>query len=189
MHYNPDSNFVNLLKPETIMTPHPQHEPKPHRHRVTPRTLIFVRHGEDILFIKGAPTKHLWPNLYNGIGGHVEKNETILQAALRELEEETGINQVELLSLCAIISVEASADSSVLLFVYTAVAPSRHVHPSSEGQLEWLNWEHLAPELMVEDLPLLLPVILQHKPLATPIYGIYRYNQAGELTVTFTGEP
>ena len=54
-----------------------------YRYKVIPRTLIFLKKHNSILLIKEAETKKLWPNLYNGIGGHIEKGEDILQL-LRE---------------------------------------------------------------------------------------------------------
>jgi len=41
----------------------------PNRYAIIPRTLIFLTSGSDILLLKGAPTKHLWANRYNGMAG------------------------------------------------------------------------------------------------------------------------
>jgi len=55
----------------------------------------FEENGTRIyLFLKRNPDKAIDPNMLNGIGGKVEAQalcENILQAAIRELEEETGI--------------------------------------------------------------------------------------------------
>ncbi len=61
------------------------------RYQVIPRSLIFVRRGEQVLLLKGAAHKRLWANLYNGIGGHIERGEDALSAARRELAEESGL--------------------------------------------------------------------------------------------------
>ena len=62
------------------------------RYTVIPRTLVFLRNGDDILLLKGAPTKRLWAGRYNGLGGHVEADETIMAGALREVREEAGLD-------------------------------------------------------------------------------------------------
>ena len=61
------------------------------RYMLIPRTLIFLRRGESVLLIRGAPNKPLWANKYNGVGGHIERGEDALSAARRELREETGL--------------------------------------------------------------------------------------------------
>ena len=67
------------------------------RYVAVPRTLVFLTSanpatGElEILLLKGAPHKRLWANLLNGVGGHVEVHEDVYSAALREVQEETGL--------------------------------------------------------------------------------------------------
>ena len=55
------------------------------RYTVILRTAIFLRRGDSYLLLKGAPTKRLWANKYNGLGGHVENGEDVLSAAKWEL--------------------------------------------------------------------------------------------------------
>jgi len=67
------------------------------KYQIISRTLIFLFDSNNqVLLIKGADTKHRWPGKYNGIGGHIEGGEDILEAGLRELQEESGIKDVEL---------------------------------------------------------------------------------------------
>ena len=55
------------------------------RYTVIPRVLIFPFASDGkVLLLKGAPHKRIWAGLWNGIGGHVEAGESIIQAAQRE---------------------------------------------------------------------------------------------------------
>jgi len=61
------------------------------RYTIIPRTAIFLRRGDLVLLLKGAPTKRLWANKHNGLGGHLESGEDVLSAAKRECERLTQI--------------------------------------------------------------------------------------------------
>ena len=106
---------------------------------VIPRTLIFLRNGDDVLLLKGAPVKRLWAGRYNGLGGHIESGETIQAAALRELREEAGLGEEQLtdFALRALINV-AGAPNGVLLCVFTGRAITRTISGSTEGLPEWI---------------------------------------------------
>ena len=155
------------------------------RHLVVPRTLCFVTHGDDVLLLRGAPEKRLWPNRYNGVGGHVEPGEDVRTAALREIREETGLEAAELrLRGIAHVHVEPGAPG-VMLFIFTAVATQRRVRESTEGTLTWVPHGRIEALDLVEDLPAILPRVLSMAPGAPPFFAHYRYDQEGELIIRF----
>ncbi len=162
------------------------------RYRVTPRTLSFVTQGDALLLLKGAADKPIFPGLYNGVGGHVEADEDVFAAAYREIREETGL-EVRDLTLRGVVNVSPApggAPEGVLLFVFRAYASSRTVRSSSEGALAWVAREDLAELPLVEDLPLLVPSVLDTPPDAPPgahpFFAHYARGEDGRLRVRFS---
>jgi len=154
------------------------------RYQFVARVLIFLTRGKDVLLIKGAPTKRVWPNLYNGLGGHVEQGESVWQAARREVEEESGLNDVSLW-LCAVVTIDTGdASAGILMFVFRGEAKGE-VHSSSEGELEWVPTSRLAALPLVEDLPTLLPRVLAMERDDPTLWGFYSYDADGKLQIEF----
>lgn len=124
---------------------------------VIPRTLSFIFNQNDVLLMKRSPHKRVFPNQYNGLGGHIERNEDPYSAALREIQEECGL-PVRHLTLRAVHQVDTARSTGILLFVFTAETDER-VPPvtSDEGTLHWIPLNSLAEVDLVEDLPLMLP--------------------------------
>jgi 8-oxo-dGTP diphosphatase len=158
------------------------------RYQAVPRTLCFITHGEDVLLLKGAPDKRIWANRYNGLGGHVERDEDVCTAALREICEETGwrADDVQNLRLRGLVNVDAGdAQTGIMLFVFTARARQRQTRASAEGVLEWIPRSRLLGYDLVEDLPVLLPRLLSLADDAPPFFAHYSYDQDDRLVVRF----
>jgi 8-oxo-dGTP diphosphatase len=165
---------------------------KPPRYHVIPRTLILLTHTDpdngarNVLLLKGAPTKRLWANRYNGLGGHVEAGEDVLAAAQRELREEAGIAEVAL-TLAGVVNIDTGADADgprpgVMMFVLVGESPTRAIRPGPEGTPEWLPLARLDEYPLVDDLRSLLPLAL------TPggfCYGHYTPQPDGSLAYHF----
>ena len=53
---------------------------------------LIVKHGSHILLMKRSEKTTVWPNFWAFPGGKVNENELFREAALRETQEEIGIN-------------------------------------------------------------------------------------------------
>lgn len=154
------------------------------RYTLIPRTLIFLTRGESVLLLKGADDKRIWPGAYNGVGGHVERGEDVIAAARRELFEETGLN-AETLWLCGIATIDTGQDPGIGLYIFKGTCPRGKPRKSPEGSLEWVHREELDSKPLVEDLPELLPLILERKPEDPPFAAQYRYDEDEQLQISF----
>lgn len=154
------------------------------RYHVVPRTLIFLFDDNDrVLMLKGSPQKRLWAGLFNGIGGHIEKGEDILEAAYRELFEETGIANIPL-RLCGQVMIDVSDMLGVAIFIFRGELTTAVLEPSLEGSLVWVSINALENFPLVEDLPVLIPKVAAHQANSDIIIGKYAYGLDGKLLVS-----
>ncbi len=150
------------------------------RWQVVPRTLCFVTYGDDILLMKRSMHKRVFPGHYNGVGGHIERDEDPLTGAVREIREETGL-KVTNLRYCGSSHIDAGQQTGILLFVFTAIATSREVIASDEGSLHWMALKEVLDGdlLLVEDLPILLHRIFVEGNI--PFFAHVSYDEKDQL--------
>lgn len=156
---------------------------------IVPRTLIFLFRGEKILLIKGDSKKKIWAGCYNGIGGHVERGESIYFAAQRELVEETGL-VIDNLWLCGTIMIDVYKKTGVGIFIFKGevneeIISTEFVNETAEGNLLWFSVDQISDLPLVEDLPILLPKIIANQKEDPPFSALYTYDIEGKLTVSF----
>ena len=159
---------------------------KRRRYSVIPRTLVFIARDDRVLLLRGSPQKRIWADKYNGIGGHIERDEDIYSAAQREVREETDL-EVESLRLVGLINIDGDQPTGIMLFVFTAQSRSGDPIPSEEGSLEWIARDQLAQIDLVEDLPTILPRALDLPPNAPPFFAHYHYDEQEKLMIRFNG--
>ena len=163
------------------------------RYKIVHRTLIFLFQGGKILLLKGNPDKKLWANLYNGVGGHIERGESVINAARRELFEETSL-RINDLWLCGTIMIDVSEQIGIGIYIFKGELDGELDNEgiqvkldfqSKDGVLKWIPIDELWDLPLVEDLPILLPKIIDCQPEMPPFHALYSYDKDGKLTVSF----
>lgn len=154
----------------------------PNRYKLIPRTLVLLRRGDSFLLLKGAETKRSWAGKYNAPGGHVERGEDVLNAALRELQEETGLNAY--IHLCGTVIVDAG-ETGICLFVFSGESFSGELVSSIEGAVEWVPYDNIKGLPVAEDLPALISKIRSMTPDDAPFSAHSFYDKDNRLIVIF----
>lgn len=154
------------------------------RHTVVPRTLTFLTCRGQVLLLRGAPNKRIWPGKLNGVGGHLEPGEDALTGARREVREETGID-VDALTLRAVVHISGPAgDAGVMMLVFVGAVQTMDVSPNDEGEAVWYPIGGWLAEDLVDDLPELLPRVLDVRRGMT--FGCYDPDPAtGRMRMCF----
>lgn len=91
-------------------------------------------------------------------GGHVEKGESIVDAVIREMKEETGLTVLHP-RLCGIKQFPIES-GRYLVFLFRADDFTGELVSSEEGEMHWISRKELPDVNLVEDFEELLQVML-----------------------------
>lgn len=119
-------------------------------------TVLCLIHKNDKYLLQDRVKKD-WKG-YTLPGGHIEKGESIVDAVVREMKEETGLT-VYNPKLCGVKQFPLD-DGRYIVFLFCADEFSGQVISSEEGTMHWVNKDDLSNVNTVEDFPELLRVML-----------------------------
>ena len=117
-------------------------------------TLCMIRRGNEILLQNRV--KADWRG-YALPGGHVEPGESIVDAVIREMKEETGLTMLEP-RLCGVKQFPID-DGRYLVFLFACDRFEGELISSDEGAMEWIRRDRLGEYPCVADLEELLRVM------------------------------
>lgn len=116
--------------------------------------LCLIQDGTKILLQNRV--KKDWQG-YTLPGGHVETGESFVDAVIREMKEETGLNIIN--PKLAGVKQFPIDGGRYLVLLFKATEFSGEVISSDEGKMEWIEYSQLSEVDAVDDLEDLLNVI------------------------------
>jgi len=122
-------------------------------------TVLCLIHRENQYLLQDR-VKEDWKG-YTLPGGHVEKGESIVDAVIREMKEETGLT-VYHPKLCGVKQFPIEK-GRYIVFLFTTDNFEGEVVSSEEGSMHWVNKDELLKEDLVSDFTELLQVMLDEK--------------------------
>ncbi len=123
-------------------------------------TLLFVIKNDEILL---AEKKQGFGKGYlNGVGGKVEKGETIEQAMIRETEEEVCITPTQYVKMGEITFDEVVHGKRILLIMHIYIATEYIGEPAESFEMkpEWHKLNNIPYSRMFQDEIIWLPKVL-----------------------------
>jgi 8-oxo-dGTP pyrophosphatase MutT (NUDIX family) len=116
---------------------------KPYIRKVQTSVTCFLFNGDDYLFIKRNMDKRVDPGKLNGIGGRLEPGENFLDAAVREVKEETGYEvKPENLTLSGIVKLEGGYQEDWVMCFFKIKLASKEIPKGTkteDGELMWIH--------------------------------------------------
>lgn len=123
-------------------------------------TVLCLLHHNDHYLLQDR-IKADWQG-YTLPGGHIEPGESVVDAVVREMREETGLT-VKMPRLCGVKQFplgNAPEDGRYLVFLFTADEFDGELKSSEEGQVHWIHKDNLSRVNLVSDFSELLTVML-----------------------------
>ena len=119
-------------------------------------TLCMLSDGNGNILVEDRkdPT---WPGVCFP-GGHVEPGESFTEAAVREMQEETGLTVLDP-KLCGVKQFQTKNNARYVVFFYKATRWTGSLHSSDEGEVFWIPKSELKNYRLVDDFCDMLQVM------------------------------
>ena len=131
----------------------------------------FIYCGDEFLMLKRGAHKRIDPNKLNGVGGRIDPGEDMLNAVIRETEEETGYkvdySQIEFAGL---LKLEGGYDEDWLVGIFKIEVKDKIIpigNKTDDGELMWIHKDKVLDSeyQLINDLKYYFKELLEGKDL------------------------
>lgn len=119
-------------------------------------TLCMLEDGNGNILVEDRKDPD-WPGICFP-GGHVEPGESFTQAAVREMQEETGLTVLDP-RLCGVKQFQTNSDARYVVFFYKATRWTGTIQSSDEGEVFWIARKDLSKYYTVSDFADMIKVM------------------------------
>ena len=137
-------------------------------------TMIYLKRDSSYLhLLRNKKKNDINEGKWIGVGGHVEKGETIDQCAIREVKEETGYDVHSLKCAGEVLFIDENL--KMMMYVYEITDFSGEMIECNEGDLKWIPIKDIYDYPMWEGDKAFLPKLINHEPYFKMVVT-YRHN-------------
>lgn len=126
-------------------------------------TCYIVRDKKVLMLFRNKKKVDINKNKWIGVGGHIERGETPVDAVIREVKEETNYNLIDFQKKAIIIFNFGNEVEVMHLFVATKISGCIRRY-CDEGTLQWFTFDELKDIPMWEGDRLFIPKVLNDEP-------------------------
>ncbi len=132
-------------------------------------TEVYIMHDDAVLMFKRSNDRKKFPGFWSLPGGHVDKNEDPLSAAIREVKEETGViistEKIKLKVIAMHHHIDRKEMYVAFAFVTRIPTKPKIKEDTKEGTPKWVKIEEMKKiENVFEPVQYYFDHILNNKP-------------------------
>ena len=137
-------------------------------------TMGYLFDGDRVLLLcRNKEKNDVNEGKYIGVGGHMEKGETILQCMKREVKEETGLSAKKCVYLGKLSFINTVCDPE-RIYVYRIESFDGEMKECDEGTLSWVDFDKAMDLPMWEGDKVFFPFIRSKNP--RPFHFLLNYD-------------
>ncbi len=148
-------------------------------------TLCFILRDREVLLIRKK--RGFGAGKYNGVGGKVERDENIIDAAIREVKEEVGIEPLELEYAGVLEFYTNGNEPDWVVHVFLCRKFRGEPKPSDEAEPKWFPLDSLPYDKMWVDDRLWLPHVLSGRRVSAKFWFTRNYEKMLKWEVRIEG--